>query len=505
MLAEAEYRFQFNSQELQMADFFNNKKPKFVRGLNLLTINDYRDIHLATLQVLEKTGFFVEDEKTRELYGSFGAWIDEKKSIVKLPAALVEDAIQSAPEQVMLAGRTPDHDVLLDNNGNAYRNFSGGINVVDPYTGGVRQTTKADLAASARLCDALKEVSVYSRAVYPLDQPPEVMHLHTAEACFNNTTKHCFHSPQSKWEAEKIIELATTAVGGAENLKARKPITFGAAVSSPLKLTRTFCEAIKTAAHAGFTTYIASMAMAGGTGPVSLAGVLVQTNAEILAGIVLTQLVRRGTPVIYSSYSTAMDLKLGTSPLGSPETALIAASVAGLCRYYHLPCLVPGISSDSKQHGDQAAFEKTLTGVAAAMSGASLLVGIGGLETGLTFDFGQAVLDDEIVRMIKHLKHGIEVNAESLSVDLIHEIGHSGNYLSHDTTLSKMRSLSHTHLFDRSNREDWEINGKPDSYARALARAIEILDTHQPEPLPSGAAEHIRSIVEDAEKEMSVK
>jgi len=488
-----------------MSDFFNDQKRQVVSGLNLLTINDYKDIHMATLQVLEKTGIYVEDHKARELYGSCGARVDEQNAIVKFPATMVEDAIQSAPAQVMCAGRIPERDVLLGHNANAYLNFGGGINVVDPNTGVVRQSTKADLAASARLCDALKEVSVYSRAVYPLDQPQKVLHLHTAEACFNNTTKPFLNGLESIWETEKIIEMAKAAVGGAENLKTRKPIMFGYAVTSPLKLTRKLSESIMTAASAGFTTYIASMAMAGGTAPVNLAGVLVQTNAEILSGIVLTQLVCKGIPVIYCSYSTAMDLRLGTSPLGSPETALIAASVAKLCRYYQLPCLVPGISSDSKQHGGQAAFEKTLTGVAAALAGASLLVGIGGLETGLTFDFGQAVLDDEIVRMIKHLKQGIEVNAETLSVDLIDEIGPFGEFLSHDTTLSKMKILSQTHLFDRNNREEWEINGKPDSYASALARVNEILDNHQPEPLPDGATERIRSIVEEAEKEVSVK
>jgi trimethylamine--corrinoid protein Co-methyltransferase len=235
-----------------------------------------------------------------------------------------------------------------------------------------------------------------------------------------------------------------------------------------------------------------------------MAGLLVQTNAEILSGIVFTQLVRKSTPVIYSSYSTAMDLRLGTSLLGSPETALIGAAVAELCRYYQIPCLVPGIMSDSKQQGSQAAFEKTLTGVAAAMAGASLQVGIGGLETGLTFDFGQAVLDDEIVRMIRHLTRGFDVNAETLSVDLIDEVGHFGEFLSHDSTLAKMRTLSQTRLFDRNNREDWEFNGKPDSYDRAMARAREILDTHEPEPLPFGAAERIRAIVEEAEKEIGI-
>jgi trimethylamine--corrinoid protein Co-methyltransferase len=329
-----------------------------------------------------------------------------------------------------------------------------------------------------------------------------LLHLHTAEACFNNTTKPFFNGPESKWEVEKIIEMAAAAVGGAENLKRRKPISFGYAITSPLKLTHKLSESITAAVRAGFVTYIASMAMAGGTGPVNLAGTLVQTNAEILAGIVLTQLVCKGTPVFYSSYSTAMDLRLGTSPLGSPETALIGASVAGLCRYYQLPCLVPGISSDSKRSGSQAAFEKTLTGVAAALAGASLQVGIGGLETGLTFDYGQAVLDDEIVRMIRHLKQGIAVNPETLSVDLIHEIGPFGEFLSHDSTLVKARSLSQTRFFDRSNREDWEIHGRPDSHARARTRAIEILENHAPEPLPPGAAKHIRAIVEEAEKEL---
>lgn len=487
-----------------MSDFFSDKKPKFVSGFNLLTINDYRDIHLATLQVLEKTGFLVEDEKARELYGSCGAYVDETNSVVRLPASMVEDAIESAPPQVMLTGRTPDRDILLDNNSSAYLNFGGGIKLIDPYSGLSRSSTKKDLVNSTRLCDALGEVSMYSRAVYPLDKPQKVLHLHTAEACFNNTSKPFLNGPESGWETKKNIEMAAAAVGGTEKLKARKPIVFASSVSSPLKLSRKFCETIMTSSHAGFPTYIVSLSMAGGTAPVNLAGVLVQTNAEILAGIVLTQLVRKGTPVIYGSYSTAMDLRLGTSPLGSPETALIGASVSGLCRYYQLPNVVPGISSDSKQHGTQAAFEKAMTGISAAMAGASLIIGIGGLETGLTFDFGQAVLDDEIVRMLKYLTQGIEVNTETLSVDLIHEIGHVGNYLSHDTTLFKMKSLSQTHLFDRSNREDWEMNGKPDSYARALTRAIEILDTHQPEPLPAGAAEHIQDIVEEAEKEVDL-
>ncbi len=467
-----------------MADFFTDHKHTAARSLKMLNLKDYRDIHLATLQVLENTGFFVEDRQALEVFGSCGATVEKKSKIVKLSSGIVEDAIRSAPERVLLAGRNPEFDILLEENKNAYANFPSNINVVDPYTGIVRQSTKKDVASCSRLCDALKELNVYSRAVYALDQTPELMHLHTAEACFCNTAKHNSHTAGSKWEAEKIIEMAAEVMGGAENLKKRKTISFGAAVTSPLKLTQKCCDVIITSAGYGFATGIATMVMAGGTGPVNIAGTLVQTNAEILAGLVLAQCIRKGAPVIYGSFSTGMDLRLGASPLGSPETAMIAASVAGICRYYQLPCVVPGISSDSKQPGTQAAYEKTLTGVSAAMAGVNLISGIGGLETGLTFDYGQAVLDDEIVRMIKHLKQGIEVNDETLSTDLIHEVGPFGEFLSHDTTLSKMNSLSQTQLFDRSDRETWQQKGRQQSYAKALSSAIDILENHEPEPLP---------------------
>jgi trimethylamine--corrinoid protein Co-methyltransferase len=487
-----------------MTVFFKDINQMLFRGLHLLTLNEYENIHLATLQVLEKTGVYVEDAKARELFDSHGASVDETQSTVKLPAAMVEDAIQSAPSQVLLAGRIPDHDILIDTHSCAYTNFGSSIGVIDPYTCAFRSSTNEDLASNTRLCDTLNEISVYSRAAYPLDCSHEMLHLQTAKTCFKNTSKPFLNGPESAWQTQKIIEMAAAAVGGKAYLKSRKPIIFVSAVSSPLKLNRKFCETIMTSSRAGFPTFIASMVMAGATAPVHLAGAMVQTNAEILAGIALAQLVRKGTPVVYCSYSTGLDLRLGTSPLGSPETAQIGASLARLCQFYDIPCLVPGLSSDSKQPGSQAAFEKALTGLSAAMAGANLLMGIGGLETGLTFDPGQAVLDAEMVRLAKHFKQEIDINPETLSVDLIHEVGPSGNYLIHETTLRHMKSLSQTHYFDRSNREDWELKGKPGSYARALARAIEIIETHQPEPLPAGAEAQIASIVEEAAKEVAL-
>jgi trimethylamine--corrinoid protein Co-methyltransferase len=487
-----------------MPDFFSNSEKIAMLGLNTLSENDCSNIHMATLRVLEKTGIYVEDTKALEVFHSHGAAIDHKNKIVRLPASIVEDAIQSAPPKVTLAGLKPDRDIILKDNSTVFANFSSNIKLVDLQTLKVRKSTKEDLEAATRLCDAIDEVGIYSRALYPLDRPSKVLHLHTAEACFSNTTKHCFHGPGNKWEVKKIIEMAKVAVGGSENMQKRKPVTFTASVSSPLNLTQNFCDVAIRSAQNGFSTGIASMVMAGGTGPVNLAGTLVQTNAEVLAGIILAQLVKKGAPVIYSSFSTGMDLRLGSSPMGSPESAMVASSVSRLCKYYQIPCWVPGIATDSKQHGTQAAFEKTLTGFSAAMAGANLIGGIGGIETGLTFDYALAVLDAEIVRLITFFKNGLEVNEHTLSEDIIHEIRPLGNYLSHGSTIQKMRSLSQTQLFDRGSREDWQDRGKPQSYSKALYQAIDIIETHRPNSLSKSAAEDIRSIVIEAEKEVGI-
>ena len=487
-----------------MTDILSDLEDSVETGLNILKNADYSDIHSATLNVLEKTGVYVEDVKAIEVFYSHGATIDHKKKIVKLPSTMVEEAIQSSPSEVKLAGLTSENDIILKENKTAFANFSSNIQLVDPQTGIIRQSNKEDLAAATRLCDAIAEIGIYSRALYPLDKPSKVLHLHTAEACFSNTAKHCFQGPEHEWDTNKIIDMTTVAVGGAENLMSRKPVTFVASVSSPLKMTKNFCEVVMTSAEKGFSTGIASMVMAGGTGPIHLAGTLVQTNAEVLAGIVLAQLVNKGAPVIYANFSTGMDLRLGTSPLGSPEAALVTSSLSRLCQKYKIPCWVPGIATDSKQHGTQAAFEKTLTGLSAALAGANLISGIGGIETGLTFDFTLAVLDAEIVRLIQFFRHGIDINKNTLSTDIIHEIGPAGNYLSHTSTLQNMRSLSQTFLFDRSSRGDRKNMGENQSYTTAHSEMIKKLEDHRPKPLSDSMAAEIKSIVVESEKEVGI-
>jgi len=245
--------------------------------------------------------------------------------------------------------------------------------------------------------------------------------------------------------------------------------------------------------------------MAGASAPVSLAGALVIQNAEILGGIVLSQLVRKGASVLYGSTTTIMDLKITTSPMGCPEIGMVSAAAAKLAQYYGIPSWVAGGWGDSKLPDAQAGHEKTLTALLPALAGANIIYGSGSLEMGTVLDWAQLVMDNEFAGMIKHVVNGIPVNDETLAVDVIHEIGPFGDFISHEHTRKYMRTLqSQPKLIDRRRRDFWLQLGGKDLAERAREEAKYILKTHKPDPLPPEVLSTVRSIVEAAEAELCV-
>ena len=262
--------------------------------------------------------------------------------IVRIPTHVVEEAIRSAPPTITLCGRTPANDVVVESGRVGFTNFGEGIKVTDMESGELREPTKRDVAEATRLIDALPEIDVLERPIGAHDVPQDAVPLHNAEAIFANTTKHVFIGPINGRLLEKIVEMAAAVVGGVDALRRRPLVSFITCPVSPLKLVQDCCEIIMGSARAGATVNVLSMAMAGASSPVSLSGTLVTHNAEVLAGITLAQLTERGTPVIYGSSTTAMDLRLASASVGSPECGLINAAVAQLARFYLLPSWVAG-------------------------------------------------------------------------------------------------------------------------------------------------------------------
>jgi trimethylamine--corrinoid protein Co-methyltransferase len=311
-------------------------------GLEVFTPEELEDIHLATLEVLERTGVQVDDEEAIDYFERAGCHVDHDGRIVRIPGHIVEDAIRSAPASILLAGRDPKDDIVLEANRVGFCTFGEGIMIVDPRSGELRPPLKKDVGEAARLADALDEIDTFEIAIGAKDAPGETASIHNFDAALNNTTKCIGAGTLSTAETEAVIDMAAAVVGGREQLRTRPIVYLGVCPVSPLKLTREVCEVIISASRAGLPDNILSMAMSGGSAPANLAGTLVTHNAEVLSGITLAQLVRRGTPVIYGSSTTALDLRFATASVGSPECAMINAGVACLARQYRLPSYVAG-------------------------------------------------------------------------------------------------------------------------------------------------------------------
>ena len=312
-------------------------------GLAPLSEGDFRQIHLSTLEVLERTGLFIESDEAIDLYADGGCAVDRETHVVRFPPHVVEDAIHAAPERILLYGRGNEaHDVILEPGRVGFTNFSEGLQFVDPRDGGRRDSTKQDLADIARMADALSEIDTFGVAVGAHDVPPATAAVHNAEAQLLNTTKPVDAGPLNRDDVLDIVAMASALVGGRDELRQRPILFMGACPVSPLKIPTEATEVIIECARQGIADNILSMAMSGASSPVTLAGTLVVHNAEVLAGLVLAQLAERGAPVIYGSSTTAMDLRLATASVGSPECGMIGACIAYMARRYCLPSFVAG-------------------------------------------------------------------------------------------------------------------------------------------------------------------
>ncbi len=312
-------------------------------SLNVFTEAEMDDIHLATLEVLERTGVWVEDDEALDLFSDGGCRVDRETRMVKIPPHVVEEAIRSSPARFVLGARDPKRALVLEPGRVSFCNFDEGIMVNDLRTGEHRAPVLRDVAEIARLVDALPHIDAYEPAGSPTDRPQATAVLHGTEAALLNTSKNVGTESTSAWEVRKVIAMAEAIVGGEDELRENPIVGFGCCPVSPLKLPRDATEVIVECARHGLPCGVLSMAMSGGSSPVTLVGTFVQHNAEVLAGITLSQLTERGTPTDYGSSTTAMDLRLAAASVGSPELALFSAATAQMARRYLIPSFVAGL------------------------------------------------------------------------------------------------------------------------------------------------------------------
>jgi trimethylamine--corrinoid protein Co-methyltransferase len=459
-----------------------------------LTQAQIEHIHQASLTVLEHTGVHVAHAEAQALYRAGGASVDGER--VYISPAMIGQALEKVPSRVLLAGRDPEHDVQLEGK-RVYAGTGGSPTaVLDPGADTLRPATLRDLADLARLADALEHCDFVVVPLHPTDVPEEDVPINRFYACLANSTRHVMGGVGSVAGARQVIELGAIIAGGLEALRERPIISaITSWMVSPLHLDSGVTDILVEWCKHGLPVALSSAPMAGSTAPVTLAGSLVQLHAEQLSGIVLTQLVRPGTPVLAGYIPGLADMRSGGYLGGAVEFGMMQAAAAQLAHLLQVPIYCSGGMSDSKLPDAQAGYEKMATLMLAALGGCNYIHHAIGMVTNMNAaSLEQAVIDDEIVGMAMRVLRGVEVNEAALGRDAIQRVGPGGHYLMDPHTLLFMRSeLFYPALADRQNRAAWEEGGRLDTRARAAARVKDLLQKQQSPRLPVSVDALIRA------------
>ncbi len=458
-----------------------------------------KKIHAHSLNLVEKCGLRFHSPRAREIWHGAGAEISG--DIVKIPAPLIESALRKAPASFTLCARDSNFDLKLDGKQTFYSQDGCAALAVDFETGERRASRKEDIEKMALISDYLATIDIISPTVSAQDVPGGVP-VHELEACFSNSGKHVVtESVVNARDARSQIDLAAAIVGGPEKLRKRPIFSNFVCTISPLTQDAGGIEAALEFAEAGIPVGMYSMATAGVTAPVTLAGVLAVLNAEVISALALVQLATPGAKVFYAGGPATLDLRTGAYTAASPEALWLRMMVAEMAGFYKLPSIVGAGATSAKVPGAQAAWENSLSFFLPSLAGASFLFGLGLLDGSNLLTYEQIILDAEIGALTRRLVAGVDFDEAAFALDLIQELGPGGVFLDQQHTVKHMRkSLSLPVLSDRDSYETWYQKGKPNRVEIARQKVKEILAQHRPLPLSDGVKKEMQEVVAAAER-----
>jgi trimethylamine--corrinoid protein Co-methyltransferase len=433
-----------------------------------------RLIHEKSLQLLEEVGFKLDDPDLVGRLKNCEVNIDEHNKNVRIPKKVSEYFLSKIPHNILLYAVDPRCDIEMGKK-RLYRPISGTIYMLDNGDR-VRKSSLNDMRNIAKIVQKLDLMSFNSTAVLPFDVPNEVRDIAAARVCFEVCSKHVLVDTLSRKSFEAILEMAFAIAGGEEAFKKRPFFQVHFPVVSPLVFDRNACECVKLAAEYRIPVRIGTSPMSGANGPVRLAGTLLLTHTEVLAAAIVTQMLQEGCPVYQGTDPAIFDMRYSTMSWGSAEHAKMSARCCELGHYSKLYVSINGFATDSKLADTQSVLEKSIDVLTAALSGADIIGGAGLLEGELTYDVAQLVIDNEIALYVENVLRDIEINEESLSVDLVKEVGIGGNYLETDQTLRFFRT-EHVEsvLQDRRSRGAWEGINERTMYDKAKKVAADLI------------------------------
>src|SRR5512143_3858089 len=468
--------------------------------LEILTPEEVRKIHDATLWIIEKVGVRFPSERSLDISEQHGAQVDRESKIVKAKPELIEAALKTCPPVYPLAARDPQQDLSLDGN-HVYVGTDGcGVEVIDIETGQRRTSRLQDVADIARIADATEEIAFHWVPVSAQDTPVATRGLHEIKAIWANSTKHVqTESIYKAREAQAAIEMAALIVGGKEALRKRPVLSLMQCTAPPLGQDGGSVDAALLAAEAGIPTGFMTMAACLTTGPATMAGNLAVGNAEVISGTALLQLAHPGAPVFYAAAQTASDLRSGAYTGGGPEDFLFGAATNVLSDFYDIPLSMGSFATGAKEPNWQAGLEGGLSTFMASIVMSDMLLGAGFLHGSRIWSYAEMMMDCEIFSIVEKMMQGIVIDDDTLALDAIAAVGPSGNFLTQKHTRRHMRDVFLSQFMDRRPYNDWEAK-RDDARDWALAKARKTLETSQPAPLDNKISLEMARIISSLEK-----
>jgi trimethylamine---corrinoid protein Co-methyltransferase len=478
------------------------KLPRY----KILSEESLNKISNASFDILENIGVKVPASLIWPSLKEFGATVDENTSVVKIPAETTWKAIDLSGKKHILFGRDRQKTAEFGYDMFNFNGSAGQYQIIDQKKEIRLNPDINHLRKAIKVGDALEHINVVGSMVVPLDIHPRLRDLYTYFELLNGTTKPFMGWVFNGRSAKKIIELMKIVAGSSETLKKYPPCEILLEPISPLSFMPETIDILIELADANLPVGFGPMVQAGATGPIYLAGTIIQENAEILAGIVLSQALKPGLPVTYGGIPHIMDMKTGMISFGSPEQGLMAASITQIAKSYGFPVYNNTGMTDSKIPDAQAGIEKAASIMMGALAGGDIFghLGISGADDGASLT--QLIIDDEMAGYVKRVMGMFEISDETTSIDEIKKAGIGGNFMMSEQTLRNYRKeVWYPDILDRFAWDTWENKGKKSIVDRAIEKENNILEKHEQTYLGPDIQQECLKIIKSYKKELGLE
>ena len=465
--------------------------------LQLLSRDEIATIHETSLRVLKNIGVQIDNEEALRILHEAGANVDFKAESACIPEALVEESLRRTPKEFSLYSFDGKRSLQFGGNNVYFNPGSTAVYMLDRKTMQMRKPLSKDFVDFVRLTDALEHIHAQSTAMLVTDVPSIIADRYRLYIILKNSPKPVIAGSFTIEGLHDMKKMLTITLGSESTLVKRPPFLMDVCPSPPLKWSKITSQNLMDAARFKIPLEIIPAPQLGSTAPVTLAGLLVQHNAEFLSGLVIAQIVSPGIPVMYSGSPSLIDMRYGTQCVGNIEVCMLSAAYAQIARFYGIPSGAYLGMSETKLVDAQTGLESANGIILGTLAGINCITGPGMLAFENCQSFEKLVIDNDICGMALRLARDITVNEETLAFDVMKRVGPGGNFLREKHTLKwfRIEEFIPSVVIDKLSKRQWEKAGVKDTLQRAKENVDKILKEHHPKPLPSDIERELDSFM----------